>query len=150
MKLIKMKGVVYMENRIKEELNLIKEIIESECGDKIKLIFAEKPGWLLMKTAERNKGIGAIRLNKKSFLTLYIDTKEEYLLADKIHELDSFKGRDIDVVSKKTGNFVQNKIKLLNENAIDFVIDVINKCFDENAVQIGKRIRSQTTAVSVA
>lgn len=134
---------------VNKELSIIKEIIEIECGDKVKLYYAEKPGWLLIKTAERNKGIGAIRLNKNSFITLYIDTKEGYLLENEIKNIQSFESKVIDIQSKPTGNFVQNKIKLYNEDAIDFVIEVINKVFEEDMVHTGKRIRSQSS-VSVA
>lgn len=129
-----------------QELSIIKEIIEMECGDKVKLYYAEKPGWLLIKTAERNKGIGAIRLNKNSFITLYIDTKEGYLLENEIKNIQSFKSKVIDIQSKPTGNFVQNKIKLYNEDTIDFVIEVINKVFDEDMAHTGKRIRSRSNA----
>lgn len=135
---------------IKAELNIIKDIIEMECGDKVKLNFAEKEGWLLIKTAEKNKGIGAIRLNKKSFITLYLDTKEGYLLDGKIQNLKTYENKVIDINSKITGNFVQNKIKLFNENAIDFVIDVINMSFEENGIQTGKRIRQMASEASVA
>jgi hypothetical protein len=131
---------------VNQGLSIIKEIIEMECGDKVKLYYAEKPGWLLIKTAERNKGIGAIRLNKNSFITLYIDTKEGYLLENELKNLESFESKVIDVQSKPTGNFVQNKIKLYNEDTIDFVIEVINKVFNEDMVHIGKRIRSQSSA----
>lgn len=134
-----------------QDLNLIKEIIEMECGDKVKLNFAEKPGWLLMKTAERNKGIGAIRLNKNSFITLYLDTKENYMLDTKLKELATFEQKVMDVQSKLTGNFVQNKIKLYNEDTIDFVIEVINKTFEESGVHTEKRIRqSRASKVNVA
>lgn len=133
---------------IKDELNIIKEIIEIECGDKVRLLFAEKEGWLLIKTADKNKGIGAIRLNKKSFLTIYLDTKQGYLLSDKIYKLPSLKEKIIDINSKTTGNFVQNKIKLFNEDAIDFVIDVINMIFDEDGVKTGKRIRQSSNNIA--
>lgn len=131
---------------VNQELSIIKEIIEIECWDKVKLYYAEKPGWLLIKTAERNKGIGAIRLNKNSFITLYIDTKEGYLLENEIKNVESFESKVIDIQSKPTGNFVQNKIKLYNEDSIDFVIEVINKVFNEDMVHTGKRIRSQSSA----
>lgn len=130
---------------VNQELSIIKEIIEMECGDKVKLYYAEKPGWLLIKTTERNKGIGAVRLNKNSFITLYIDTKEGYLLENEIKNIQSFESKVIDIQSKPTGNFVQNKIKLYNEDTIDFVIEVINKVFDEDMVHTGKRIRSQSS-----
>lgn len=130
---------------VNQELSIIKEIIEIECRDKVKLYYAEKPGWLLIKTAERNKGIGAIRLNKNSFITLYIDTKEGYLLENEIKNVESFESKVIDIQSKPTGNFVQNKIKLYNEDTIDFVIEVINKVFNEDMVHTGKRIRSQSS-----
>lgn len=130
---------------VNQELSIIKEIIEMECGDKVKLYYAENPGWLLIKTTERNKGIGAVRLNKNSFITLYIDTKEGYLLENEIKNIQSFESKVIDIQSKPTGNFVQNKIKLYNEDTIDFVIEVINKVFDEDMVHTGKRIRSQSS-----
>lgn len=125
----------------KQDLNTIKEIIENECGKNVRLQYAAKPGWLLIKTAEKNKGVGAIRLNKNSFITLYIDTKEGYLLEDKIKSLDEY-DNVIDIQSKTTGNFVQNKIKLFNENVIDFAVKVINKVFEDNGVQTGRRVRS--------
>lgn len=124
---------------VNQELSIIKEIIEMECGDKVKLYYAEKPGWLLIKTTERNKGIGAVRLNKNSFITLYIDTKEGYLLENEIKNIQSFESKVIDIQSKPTGNFVQNKIKLYNEDTIDFVIEVINKVFDEDMVHTGEK-----------
>jgi hypothetical protein len=135
---------------VQTDLSIIKEIIEMTCEEKVKLIFAEKPGWLLMKTADKNKGIGAIRLNKNSFITLYVDTNEGYLLEDKITELETFKGKIIDINSKVTGNFVQNKIKLYSEDAIEFAIELINKVFNEGAVFTGKRIRVSKTETSVA
>lgn len=125
-----------------QDLAIVKEIIEAICGDKVVLQYAAKPGWLLMKTAERLKGVGAIRLNKNSFITLYIDTKEGYLLADQLKTLDRFEAKVMDIQSKLTGNFVQNKIKLYNEDTIDFVTEVINKVFEDNGVYTGKRIRS--------
>jgi hypothetical protein len=133
-----------------QDLNLIKEIIEMECGEKVKLNFAEKPGWLLMKTAERNKGVGAIRLNKNSFITLYLDTKEGYMLDEKLKEFTTFETKVIDVQSKVTGNFVQNKIKLYNEDTIDFVTQVINKVFEDEGVHTGKRIRQSKSSANVA
>lgn len=137
-----------MSNQV-TDLTIIKEIIEETCGELVKLNYAEKPGWLLMKTAEKNKGVGAIRLNKNSFITLYVDTKEDYILEDKMSELETFKGTIIDIQSKPTGNFVQNKIKLFSEDAIEFVVEVIVKVFNEEGVYTGKRIR-QTKDSSVA
>lgn len=137
-----------MSNQV-TDLTIIKEIIEETCGELVKLNYAEKPGWLLMKTAEKNKGVGAIRLNKNSFITLYVDTKEDYILEDKMSELETFKGTIIDIQSKPTGNFVQNKIKLFSEDAIEFVVEVIVKVFNEQGVYTGKRIR-QTKDSSVA
>lgn len=137
-----------MSNQV-TDLTIIKEIIEETCGELVKLNYAEKPGWLLMKTAEKNKGVGAIRLNKNSFITLYVDTKEDYILENKMSELETFKGTIIDIQSKPTGNFVQNKIKLFSEDAIEFVVEVIVKVFNEQGVYTGKRIR-QTKDSSVA
>lgn len=136
----------------KETLNLIKEIVEVECSSYIKVIVAEKPGWLLLKTTERMKTVGCIRVNKNSFITLYLDTKEGVLLEDELMKLESFnKNKSVDIKSRQTGNFVQNKIKLFTEDQIDLVIDAINQVFEEDTVKTGKRIRvSATNSKSIA
>lgn len=132
----------------KAELGILKEIIEMECGDKVKVVYAEKDGWLLLKTAEKQKGIGAIRMNKNSFITLYIDTKEDRPLEDMLKTLPSFESKVANIQSKNSGNFIQNKIKLYNEDLLDFVIEVINKVFEDDMVYTGKRIR-QMESVAV-
>lgn len=123
----------------KQDLNLIKDIIELENGKNVKAVIAEKPGWLLLKTIEKMKTVGCIRLNKNSFITLYLDTKEGMLLSEEFLKLESFK--DVDIKSRPTGNFVQNKIKLVTENQIDLVVEAINYVFNNNIVKIGKRVR---------
>jgi hypothetical protein len=124
----------------KTELNLIKEIVETECNENVKVVVAEKPGWLLLKTVERMKTIGCIRLNKNSFITLYIDTKEGILLEDELKKLTSFK--NVDIKSRPTGNFVQNKFKLFTEDQIDLVIEAVNYVFEKDIVKTGKRVRN--------
>jgi hypothetical protein len=124
----------------KQELNLIKEIVEVECEDKVKVIVAEKPGWLLLKTTERMKTVGCIRLNKNSFITLYIDTKEGFLLEDELRKLPNFK--NVDIKSRPTGNFVQNKFKFFSEDQIDLVIEAVNYVFEKDIVKTGKRVRN--------
>jgi hypothetical protein len=141
-------AIIMTVNNNKAELGILKEIIEMECGDKVRVQFAEKPGWLLLKTAERQKGIGAIRMNKNSFITLYIDTKQDVMLEESLKTLPSYENKVASIQSKISGNFVQNKIKLYNENLIDFVIEVLNKVFDEDMVYTGKRIR-QLESVAV-
>lgn len=134
----------------KAELSILKEIIEMECGEKVKVAFAEKPGWLLLKTAEHKRGFGAIRMNKNSFITLYIDTKIGFNLDEKLKDLASFENKVANIQSKENENFVQNKIKLFNEDLLDFVIEVLNKVFDEDMVQTGKRIRQTSTDSTAA
>lgn len=133
---------------LKQDLNIIKELIEMECGDKVKAVIAEKPGWLLLKTADRMKTIGCIRLNKNSFITLYIDTKEDFLLQQILNNLNSF--QNVDIKSRPTGNFVQNKFKLVSENQIDLVIEAINYVFDNDIVKTGKRVRHTASECGVA
>ncbi|HLO11529.1 MAG TPA: hypothetical protein VK190_04670 [Pseudoneobacillus sp.] len=132
---------------LKSELSILKEIIEMECGDKVRVVYAEKPGWLLLKTVDKQKGIGAIRLNKNSFITLYLDTKEGIKLEDHLKTLPTYEAKVANIQSKQTGNFVQNKIKLFNEDLLDFVTEVINKVFNEDMIQTGKRIRTNSQSV---
>ena len=135
----------------KTEMNIIKDIINLECGDNVKAIIAEKPGWLLLKTSDKMKTIGCIRLNKNSFVTLYIDTKENIMLENELPKsLDSFKDSSIDIKSRQTGNFVQNKIKLFSENQIDLVVQALKLVFDEKVVKTGKRIRNSSNSQSIA
>lgn len=127
----------------KHDLNMIKDIIELENGIYVKAVIAEKPGWLLLKTIEKMKTVGCIRLNKNSFITLYLDTKEGILLSEELLKLESFK--DVDIKSRPTGNFVQNKIKLVTENQIDLVVEAINHVFSNEIVKIEKRVRHIAT-----
>lgn len=133
---------------MKQELLTIKELIELDSGHNVKAVIAEKPGWLLLKTIERMKTIGCIRLNKNSFITLYIDTKEGILLEEELKKIPEFK--NVDIKSRPTGNFVQNKIKLFSENQFDLAIKAINHVFDKDIVKVGKRIRNTMNTRSIA
>jgi hypothetical protein len=130
-----------MVNEKKAELAILKEIIEMECGNRVKISYADKEGWLLLKTADRLKGIGAIRMNKNSFITLYIDTKEGVKLEEELKSLPTYESKVAQIQSKPSGNFTQNKIKIHNEDLLDFVTEVINKVFEDNLVHTEKRIR---------
>jgi hypothetical protein len=123
----------------KQDLNLIKELVELEIGNKVKANIAEKPGWLLLKTLDKMKTFGCVRLNKNSFVTLYIDTKEDILLSKELLKLKSF--NNVDIKSRQTGNFVQNKIKLVNESQVDLIMEALNYVFNQDIVKTEKRIR---------
>lgn len=128
------------------ELQVIKEIVELESNEYIKVVVAEKPNWLLIKTGERLKTVGCIRLNKNSFITLYLDTKEGLLLEDILPKLGGFAG--VDIKSRPTGNFTQNKIKLYSENQVDLISKIINYSFKNDIVKLGKRVRHRAAAAN--
>jgi hypothetical protein len=129
-----------------KELMIIKDIVEMETSEYVKVTVAEKPNWLLIKTVERLKTIGCIRLNKNSFITLYIDTKEGVLLEKELLKIEGFTG--VDIKSRPTGNFTQNKIKLFSETQIDLVTKAINYVFEKDIVKLGKRVRNKVNGIA--
>lgn len=124
---------------MRNDLQVVKEIVELESASHVRLTVAEKPNWLLIKTNERLKTVGCIRLNKNSFITLYLDTKEGVLLEELLPSIGGFTG--VDIKSRPTGNFTQNKIKLFSESQVDLISKAINYIFDNDMVKLGKRIR---------
>lgn len=129
-----------MTKNQKAELEIIKEIVEMECGEKVKVTYAEKPGWLLLKTIQRLKTVGCIRLNKNSFITLYLDTRDGIQLEKELPEtIQKFK--KVDIKSRQTGNFTQNKFKFMTDTDIDLLTEAINFVFNKDIVMVNKRIR---------
>jgi hypothetical protein len=129
-----MKRGRFMDEVIKE----VKEIVEREC-EGLRVTYAAKTGWLLLKTKDKNKGIGAIRINKKSFITLYVDTKKNYFLKDCTKITDP---NTIDIQSRLSGNFVQNKIRVIDENFIYLITEILNDLIENDKLQLDTRIRN--------
>lgn len=132
---------------MKKEINLVKTLIEEGTKDKnVKVVYAEKQEWLLLKTMDRSKTFGAIRFNKNSFVTMYLDTKEGYKMSDMLENTEEFKNRLADVQSREIGNFVQNKIKIYTEDASHLINQLIIQVMEDDSIHITKKIRNKTTA----
>lgn len=132
---------------IREEINIVKTFIEEECTNNVKVVYAEKNEWLLLKTADRNKTFGAVRFNKNSFASLYLDTKENYNMFEILRNNEEYKNMQADIQSRTLGNFVQNKIKFYNEDQIIFLLKLINKVMEEDAIHITKKVRTKNKNV---
>lgn len=133
---------------MKKEINLVKTLIEEGTKDKnVKVVYAEKQEWLLLKTMDRSKTFGAIRFNKNSFVTIYLDTKEGYKMSDMLENTEEFQNRLADVQSREIGNFVQNKIKVYTEDASYLINKLILQVMEDDSIHITKKIRNgKTTA----
>lgn len=131
-----------------KKLELIRTTINEDCKDYVSAYYAGKNDWLLIKTADRNKGIGAIRVNKNSFITFYLDTKKDYDLSAVLEEIN-FTHQNVmfDLSSKESGNFIKNKIKLYDEQDLNFVIAILKKVFKDGGAQTERRIRYQENSV---
>lgn len=131
---------------IKRELNELRELIERRSADKnVKVVYAEKQEWLLLKTADRGKTFGAIRFNKNSYVTLYLDTKEFYNMSVLIHLDSMYQGMQADIQSSLKGNFIQNKFKFYNEEQKDYIPTLINKVVSEDGIHVTKKVRQKKT-----
>ena len=128
---------------VKSEINMVKQLIEDKCTNNVKVVYSEKNEWLLLKTADRNKTFGAVRFNRNSFATLYLDTKEDYNMYELLRENEEYKDMQADVQSRVLGNFIQNKIKLFNERQVDYLLKLINMVMEDNSIHITKKIRSR-------
>lgn len=129
---------------MREEINIVKTFIEEECGDNnVKVVYAEKNEWLLLKTADRNKTFGAVRFNKNSFASLYLDTKANYNMFEILRGNNEYKDMQADIQSRLLGNFIQNKIKFYNEDQIMYLIRLINKVMNEDSIHIDKKVRNK-------
>lgn len=121
------------------ELYLMKNIIEKSIGDIVIVVTAEKPDWLILKDKKLEKTFGCIRLNKRSFATLYIDSKDKYNLSEKFN-IPQFK--DVDIKSRLTGNFYQNKFNFHRSKDIKLIIAAIYLSLTNNYAKVEDKIRS--------
>jgi hypothetical protein len=128
---------------IREEINIVKQFIEEECKNNVKVVYSEKNEWLLLKTADRNKTFGAVRFNKNSFASLYLDTKDNYNMLDLLRKDEEYKNMQADIQSRVLGNFIQNKIKFYNEDQIIYLLKLINKVMEDDSIHITKKVRSK-------
>lgn len=128
---------------IRKEINEVKNLIEEKCVNNVKVVYSEKNEWLLLKTLDRNKTFGAVRFNKNSFATLYLDTKDYYNMFEITKNEDTYKNMQAEVQSRELGNFIQNKFKFYNEGQIDYLLGLINRVMIEDAIHITKKIRNK-------
>lgn len=124
---------------MKDTLWEVKLLLSEKFQEDITVNIADKPGWLILKQKRNGKTFGCIRLNKRSFITLYIDTKESINLSV-LNQTEVFK--NIDIQSRTTGNFTQNKFKFKKESEMPLVISIIRLVLESGYIKTGEKIRS--------
>lgn len=123
----------------KETIYTIKEQLDKEFSDSIITVVAEKTGWLLLKDRITAKTFGCIRSNKLSFITLYIDTKEDVVL-ENLSQSPYFSS--IDIKTRNTGNFNQNKFKFKTEDQMLLVSAILKLVTESKYIKTDNKIRS--------
>lgn len=128
------------EADIKKKVNDIKEALDIACIFNVRVVYAGKPEWLLLKTASRGKTFGCIRANKLSFASLYLDLKESYDLLEKTKDNPKFS--DLPNIAKRKSkiNFAQYVIRLNTEKDFMTAISLIEKVINDNAVKIENKL----------
>ncbi|GMA59566.1 hypothetical protein NZD89_08540 [Alicyclobacillus fastidiosus] len=110
----------------------LKGLIESRCRD-VKVWFLEQAEWLLLKTAG-DQAFGAIRLNQKPLVTLYVDTQTG-------HPLDSLlRLNGIRVDSRIKEDYIDNKIDVEDDAYV--IPSIIDYAVSLGIVKTGSRVRS--------
>lgn len=129
------------EADIKKKVNDIKEAIDIACIFNVRVVYAGKPEWLLLKTASRGRTFGCIRANKLSFASLYLDLKESYDLLEKTKDDPRFSTLSRITTKKAKMNYFEYKIKLNTEKDFMTAVSLIEKVINDNAVKVENKLR---------
>lgn len=130
-------------NDKKKQINFIKGLLEEHFKEDVKVVYSEKNEWLILKTRQTNKTFGAVRFNKNTFASLYLDTKLNYNMKEKISEDKKYNNSIIDIQSRILGNFIQNKIKFFNIDQTNIFLNIINKLLQEDGMFTSKKVRNK-------